>query len=427
VSELRTDALPAPERVRPRRLLVIGASPMRAAAFATWRSMGLEVVLVDGHSGGRYEDLVNEFWALDARDGSADVARLTEIARSCDGVTTAADDSQATAAAIAEDLGMVGIGREAAAAARSKARQRALCERTGMPVPRWKEVRQADDVHEFFFDGPRPAVLKPVDSAGGAAAMRVTTSEEAVRHWPVVRTLSRSRTGILEDFIEAPRELCVDAVVAEKRPVFVSIAECIHLGTIGFVCTSAAYATHQEEREDGRHLVEQLVSALGFSDGVVHAEFKVDGDVWTMLETALRPGGAYLAECTVRVTGVDLYEAQARLAIGEDPPVPAARQPVAPYAQTRFLVGEGQVRNFVPPAKIVAQLPDVKVVNQQLGPGQLLRVPLSDAGRGGYALGWGSDRESLDAQLRQAIALLGREMGVAVVEDDGTVRTGIAA
>ena len=425
--ERSADALPGPEWVGRRRLLVVGASPMRAAAFATWHSMGLEVVLVDGHSGGRYEDLANEFWALDARDGSADVARLTEIARGCDGVTTVADDSQATVAAIAEDLGMVGLGREAAAAARSKARQRALCERAGMPTPRWKEVRQADDVHEFFFDGPRPAVLKPVDGAGGVAAMRVTTSEEAARHWPVVRTLSRSRTGVLEDFIEAPRELCVDAVVAGERPVFVSIAECIHLGTIGFVCTSAAYATHQEEREDGRRLVEQLVSALGFSDGVVHAEFKVDGDVWTMLETALRPGGAYLAECTVRATGVDLYEAQARLALGVDPAVPPTRQPVAPYAQTRFLVGEGQVRNFVPPAKIVAQLPDVKVVNQQLGPGQLLRVPLSDAGRGGYALGWGSDRESLDAQLRQAIALLGREMGVAVVEDDGTIRTDIAA
>lgn len=418
-------ALPGAEYVGPKRLLVVGASPMRAAAFATWRNMGLEVVLVDGHSTGRYEDLVNEFWAFDARDQSADLARITEIASGCDGITTVADDSQATVAAIAEDLGLVGLGRDAGLAARSKAMQRALCEKGGMPVPRWHRVQSTEDLEEFFADGARPAVLKPVDGAGGVAAVRVTGLEDAVRQWPVVRTLSPARTAVVEDFIEG-REVCVDAVVAQGRPEFVSICDCDHLGTMGFVCVSAAYATEQPDRDAGRRVLEQLVTAIGFADGLVHAEFKIDDGVWRMLETGLRPGGAFLPELTVRVTGVDLYEAQARLALGIEPVVPEPRRPVAPYAQSRYLVAEGQVRRFVPPAKILAQLPDVKVVNQQVAPGQNLRVPLSDAGRGGYAMGWGSNRESLDAQLRQAITMLGREMGLVVHGQDAD-GSGIAA
>jgi biotin carboxylase len=399
------------------KLLVVGANQTRAAAFAVWRSMGLELVLVDGHSDNRYEQLAHEFWPLDARDGSADTERIAELARGCDGITTLADESQATVAAVAEEVGLPGLGREAGMASRSKTQQRALCAAAGMPVPRWQTVRGPDDLQEFFSDGPRPAVLKPVDNAGGAGAIPVGDLDDAAREWPVVRSFSPSRTAILEDFIEG-REVCVDAVVAGGRPVFACITDAGHLGTSGFVLVSHKWATEQPEREAAQEAVGQLASALGFTEGMVHAEFKISGDGWMLLETGLRPGGAFISEVSVRVTGVDLYAAQARLALGLDPPLPPAREPVAPFAQARFLIAEGQVKRFVPPAKILAELPDVKVVNQELHPGQHARVPFSDGGRAGYAYGWGDDAESLDAQLQHALATLGKQMGLTVHADE---------
>src|SRR5258708_22296094 len=86
-----------PAATSPQRLLVIGASVMREAAFAVWRQMGLEIVLADGFSTGRYEHLVHEFVPLDPRDGSADLPELTALARTCAGVVTLADHSQLTA------------------------------------------------------------------------------------------------------------------------------------------------------------------------------------------------------------------------------------------------------------------------------------------------------------------------------------------
>jgi len=400
------------------RLLVVGASQMRAAAFASWRQLGLEIVLVDGHSQGRYEDLATEFWALDARDGSADVGRIRELARGCDGITTLTDDSQRTVAVLAEELGLPGVGAAAGTAARSKALQRSLCQRAGMRVPRWQKVTGEDDLRAFYADGPAAAVIKPVDSAGGAGALRVENVAEAVRHWPVVRSLSASRAAIIEEFMEG-REVCVDAVVSGGEPSFVSVVDCEHMRTIGFLCTSSSYATVQPDQEPATVMIRQIISALDVGDGIVHAEFKIDGDCWTTVEVGLRPGGALVPELTVKVSGVDLYAAQALLALGHKPAVPAApAPPEAPYAQARYLVGEGQVRRFVPPADILANLPDVRVVNQQAGPGQRMRIPLSEAGRAGYAFGWGTDRLRLDAQLREAIALLGLGMGLTVRGND---------
>jgi biotin carboxylase len=410
-------AAAGPHYVGPKRLLVVGANQTRAGAFPVWRSMGLEVVLVDGHSDTRYENLANEFWPYDAHDGSSDAERIAELARGCDGITTLADESQAMVAAIADEVGLRGLGTQAGKAARSKTLQRSLCAAAGMQVPRWSAVRGLDDLREFFSDGARPAVLKPVDAAGGAGAMPVGDFDDAAREWPIARTFSPSRTAIVEDFIEG-HEVCVDAVVVDGRAIFVCITDAGHLGTGGFVLTSHRWATHRPEREAAQRAIGRLASALGFSEGMVHAEFKIDGDRWMLLETGLRPGGAFIPEVSVRVTGVDLYEAQARLALGVEPPVLAVREPVAPYAQARFLIAEGQVKRFVPPAKILAQLPDVKVVNQEVWPGQPVRIPLSDGGRAGYAYGWGSDPESLDDQLQQALRMLGEQMGLTVHADE---------
>lgn len=397
-----------------RRLLVLGASPMRAAAFASWRQAGLQVVLVDGYSTGRYEDLASEFWAWDPRDGTADLERITELAAGCHGITTVADDSQHTVALVAEKLGLPGVGSGAGAAARSKALQRARCGQAGMRVPRWRKVQSADDIRDFYADGPRPAVLKPVDGAGGVGAMRVESAAEAARHWPVVRSLTPARTAVIEDFIEG-REVCVDAVVVGGRSVFVMVVDVGHMPGVGFLNNAANYPADQPDRAAATPMVQQIVDALGVDVGIVHAEFKVDGGEWVMVETGLRPGGAFVPELTLRVTGVDLYAVQAQLALGQPPAVTAGTvpgQPEAPYAQARFLIGEGQVRRFVPPATVLTGLPDVRVVHQLVGTGQRIRVPLSEAGRAGYAYGWGTDPRALDAQLREAIARLAAGTGL---------------
>jgi biotin carboxylase len=398
-----------------RRLLVVGATSMRWAAFTTWRRLGIEVVLVDGHSADRYEHLADEFWPLDARDATADLDAIREIGRTCDGVTTLADGSQHTAAAIAEDLGLPGVGRAAASVARSKLRQRALFEGTQVRVPRWRHAGSADDLHAFFADGARPAVLKPIDSAGSSGVLRVDGADDALRQWPVVRSLSPSHTVIVEDYIEG-REVCVDAVVNRGEPVFVSVCEAEYTGPEGFIAVSALYAADQPDLAAATREIGLIASVLGLRDATVHAEFKIDGDRWSLLETALRPGGALVPELTRRVRGVDLYEVMARLAFGEPDLLPPGGPAPASsaFAQVRFLVGSGQVRRFVPPGEVVRGLPDVRIVGQFAGPGRRVRRPVSEEGRAGYAVGWGPHRERLDGQLREAVSRLAGEMGLTV-------------
>lgn len=405
------------------RLLVVGASVMREGAFAVWRRAGLRIVVADGYSTGRYEHLADEFLALDPRDGSADLTALVALARTCDGVVTLADNSQVTAATVAQEAGLPGIGPRTAAIARSKLLQRRLGQAGGLPVPRWRHVQNADDIAEFFAGSTAPAVLKPVDSAGSAGVLRVGDAREARRQWPVVRLMSPSRTVLVEEYVEG-REVCVDAAVVDGEPAFVSFCDAEYVGPEGFIAVSASYAAERPERAVAADAIREVARVYGLRNGVMQAEYKIDGDRWTLLEVTFRPGGALVPDLHERVGGVNLYEVQARLALGLAPalPEPDPDSPPAPYAQVRFLVGSGHVRAFVPPATVLRGLPDVRVVNQLVRTGQRVRHPLSEEGRAGYAVGWGDDRQRLDAQLREAISRLGREMGIVEHAASGDAR-----
>jgi biotin carboxylase len=398
---------------------VVGASVMREAAFALWREMGLQIVLADGYSTGRYEHLVSEFVPLDPRDGSADLAELVALARTCAGVVTLADNSQITAATVARDVGHPGIAPELADIARSKLLQRRLGSDGGLAVPRWRHVRAASDIDEFYAHHAGPAVLKPVDCAGSAGVLRVRDGVEGRRQWPVVRLMSPSHTVVIEEFV-AGREVCVDAVVVGGAPAFVSVCDAEYVGPDGFIAVSATYSAVQRDRAAATAEIARIASAYGLRDGVMQAEYKVDGDRWVLLEVTFRPGGALVPDLTAMVTGVNLYEVQARLALGLSPaiaPVDPSWSAV-PVAQVRFLVGTGVVRAFVPPAQIMRGLPAVRVVNQLARPGQRVRLPLSEDGRAGYAVGWGAERREVDAQLRTAIGRMAEQMGITQHLDD---------
>lgn len=409
-------------------LAVLGASPMRESAFVEWRAMGLQVLLLDGYSSARYDLLADDFYPVDARDGRAAVDRLVELARGCDGVTTLSDGSQATAALVAERLGLPGVGQERAAVARSKWLQRKLLARAGIAVPRWRRVNEVDDIGAFYAEASGRAVIKPVDSAGSAGVLAVDEEAEARRQWPVVRSLSASHTAVIEEFLPG-REVCVDAVIVGEQPVFVSVVDCEYGAGHGFIATSAKYTTHSPDHAAAQSQMAAIAAALRLNEGLLHAEFKIDGDRWTPLEFALRPGGALVPELTRRVKGIDLYRAQALIALGAADELPRAVElPVrAPHAQIRFLVGEGLVRRFVPPAAVVAGLPHVRLVSQFAGPGARVRTPVSEEGRAGCVAGWGADPRALDEQLRIAVERLGSAMGLVVEGPPAPARADVPA
>lgn len=408
------ETVPPPRRDQ--ALLVIGADALRTAAFVTWARQGWRVVLADGSSHARYEHAVDEFHAVDARDESSDVESLARLGAGVDAVVTLADGSQITAAMVAHELGLPGPGVSAARTARSKARQRAAAAAAGLAVPAWRAVQCPDDIRAFYAGRHRAAVLKPVDAAASTAVYRVDDEASALSRWSEVHRFSPTATGIVEEYVPGP-EISVEAVFARKRLVFSSVTRKVSGGPSGFLELGHVIRPRAAEPDASRAAAEvkQVAKAWELGSGVMHAEFKIGADRWTLVEAAVRPAGDLIPELVRRTHGVDLYALQCAVA-SEAKELPVARADNGVTSAIRFALGTGMVRRFVSPAEVLAGLPDVRVANQLVEAGRRVGRVHGNWGRVAYALGASADAGRLDAQLTTALDRLVAAIGL--VADD---------
>ncbi|MEQ4724887.1 ATP-grasp domain-containing protein [Nonomuraea sp. B19D2] len=306
-----------------------------------------------------------------------------------------------------------GPGVGAARIARSKIRQREVCQRHGLTGPRHSAVTGPDDLVRFFATGVQAAVLKPADSSASAAVFAVHGVEEALDRWPRVRAISPSRTGIVEEYLSGA-EASVEAVVRDGKLIFSSLTRKQTGGPTGFL--EVAHTTDRADRPNAalNALVRDLIAAWQVESAVLHVEVKLDGGRPVLLEATVRPAGDYITELVSAVHGRDLYLDQARLALGQ--PLAVDRPASARRAEVRFLLASGIVRRNVAPVEVLAGLTDVKIVRQLAAAGCRLPPLTANWARAGYALGWSTDDgDSLTRQLRTAVSELGKLMGASEI------------
>src|SRR6185295_14921086 len=100
-----------------------------------------------------------------------------------DGVLTVSADSAVPAvAALAERLGLPGIGVETAHLMTHKVAMRRRLADTGVPQPRFAAVRSLSERRRAADEVGFPAVLKPADSGGQRGVFRVESLDDVDRH-----------------------------------------------------------------------------------------------------------------------------------------------------------------------------------------------------------------------------------------------------
>ena len=111
-----------------------------------------------------------------------DLDAVTEVGRrhGVDGVlTVSADRAVPIVAAIAERLGLPGIGSDAARKVTHKVAMRRALGDAGVPQPRFAALRNVAEAHAAAATVGFPAVLKAADSAGQRGLFRVDLADAA--------------------------------------------------------------------------------------------------------------------------------------------------------------------------------------------------------------------------------------------------------
>jgi biotin carboxylase len=374
-------------------VLFVGAGRHQRRAILRAKELGLRVAAIDRNPesvGLREVDLA-------APVDFADVGASIEAARRIgpNGVLTiSADRAVPVVAAIAEALGLPGIGPEAAHLLTHKVAMRGRLAEAGVPQPRYAAARTLREArlagHEVGF----PSVLKPADSGGQRAIFRLQSIDDLEAHLHAALAESPTGEAIVEEYVDGV-ELNGIAIARGGEVEPLTLSDRLRPPGIGFgvgwihVYPSSIYGDQLAEAEE---VLVRAVRALGLRDGIAFPQLiaTADGGV-RVVEVAARIPGGQMADLVRHAIGVDLVEVALRQALGEEVPDELVRPSAAQPLAIRFFTAQpgplptGKVRRVGSLEKIRA-FPGVVQAESYIVPGETIRPVRLDGDRRGYVI-----------------------------------------
>jgi biotin carboxylase len=398
-------------------VLFLGAGRHQRAAILRAKELGLRVAAVDGNPD-----------ALALKDADvAEVVNFVEIPRAIefaerirpDGVLTITSDRAVVAvAAVAEALGLAGLGVDVAVGLTHKVEMRRRLERAGIPQPRFGSARTLEEARAAVEHVGFPLVIKPADSGGQRGVFRLDSLDQLGDAFPESLALSRGREVIVEEFVEG-MEMNAMCVVRDGEVTHLTLSDRHRPPGLGFaVGWIHAYPAqlNGSGTAEAETMIEQTLRSLGLRNGIGFPQLiaRPDGRI-LMIEVAARIPGGQMADLVRHAVGVDLVEVALRLALGEPVPdelcAPKYRQPVA----IRFFTAQpgplplGRVRSVATLDRVLAA-PGVVQADSYIVPGETIRPVQRDGDRRGYVIAVGADGPEALERSERAAALVGVEV-----------------
>jgi biotin carboxylase len=374
-------------------VLMVGAGRHQRRAIQRACEVGLRVVAVDRNPEAPGLAAADEGEVVDFTD----IEAVIEAGRrhGVNGVlTVSADRAVPVVAAVAEALGLPGIGVETSHLMTHKVAMRRLFAERGVPQPAFAALRGMSERHAALAATGVPAVLKPADSGGQRGVFRIGSLDDLEAHLHAALAESRGGEAIVESYHEG-LELNGLAVARDGDVELLTLSDRLRPPGIGFgvgwthLYPSTLFGDPLERAEE---TVINAIHALGLRNGIAFPQVIVseDGEC-RVVEVAARIPGGQMADLARHAVGIDLVDVALRQALGVGVPdelvKPRFSQPLA----IKFLTASpgplptGLVQSVGSLDKVLA-FPGVVQAELYLRPGETIRPVRLDGDRRGYVI-----------------------------------------
>jgi len=194
--------------MKQKTVMIIGAADEHCIGIKTAQRLGLNVFATDGNPASVGFEIAESFAVASTYDEKATLAVANDFISKnghLDGVMTLASDVPYTVAYVAEKLGLPGIGIESARIASEKVLMKEKFQERGVPMPMFKEVRDANELGLFADEVGMPLVVKPVDSRGARGVQLIRKREQLASAYSVAKEYSPSGRVLVEQYLSGPQ------------------------------------------------------------------------------------------------------------------------------------------------------------------------------------------------------------------------------
>ena len=318
-----------------RILFVMGSYYGKRHLYEHALEAGVNMVVLDGPGhwtqGAVQEGLFERFIEVDLGPtetlAERAFAAIKDSGLHFDAIATFEDGAGPLTALLATALGLPGHPLLSIGFSKNKIFTREVCVEAGIPSPRFFRIKSEADLDAAGSYVGFPAVLKPISGFSSIATYLV--DDKTALYQRYTQTVSEAKGHLktkgvhsdddleliwakgfdmtLEEFLDG-EEFDVDILLSEGEPVYANVIRDLpqpHLKEVGSQMPPAFPADKQVELIA---FAEQVLGALGFTDGAFHVEVKYTSNGPRLVEVNARIGGGPIYYFHRHVWGVDLVK-----------------------------------------------------------------------------------------------------------------------
>ena len=378
-------ANPHPRSGTRSRILILGAGIYQLPLIQRAKQMGFETHVVS--YAGDFPGIViaDHFHELDTTDIPGVVALAKRIKVDAV-VTSGADVCVPTVGAVCDALGLPGITRGVAELISSKDTFRTFQSANGMHAPRFTIIEERTQLPIALATLRPPLILKPVDSSGSRGIVRIETSalDRAGDSFDYARAFSRCGRVCIEEVLPGI-EVGGNALLYEGRVVFLAITA-KHMER--FLVRGHSYPCNigPLQQKAVRREIELACALLNYRNGALNFDVMVHGEEATIIEFGARLGGNGLTDLIAHAFDYDIENDILRLALGDAPKVPEARE-VRPCGSWVFGVScRGHLEKTSTLDELRKTVPEAYAISHASSAGAPVQPFVHNANQLGYVL-----------------------------------------
>ena len=309
-----------------KKIMILGASILQLPAIEKAKEMGLDVIAVDMNPeavGFGVEGVVKEVISTIDTPAIVEAAKKHQI----DGIMTLATDMpMRSVAAVAKEMGLVGIDADTALKATNKAEMRKALQAGGVPIPKFYKVANEEEYMKAVKNFTVPFIVKPADSSGSRGIYEVQdiNDQKSIKEaYKYCKPFSRVGDVVVEEYMSGP-EVSVETLSINGECHVIQITDKLTTGAPHYVEMGHSQPTRLGE-ETANKIKEVAIAAnkaIGIKNGPSHTEIIVTSEGPKIVELGARLGGDCITTHLVPLsTGVDMVECCIKIALGEEPDI----------------------------------------------------------------------------------------------------------
>lgn len=324
------------------KALVLAGGFPQIALIEELKSRGITVLLADYYANPVAKPYADAFFQV----STLDVPAITELARKEEVdflITACTDQALLTVAQVSETLHLpCYIDYQTALNVTNKSYMKKMFEEHGISTA--KHIG-AMELGVDKLKGMRyPLIVKPADCNSSKGVKKVYNAEELAIGFEEASKLSRTKTVIIEEYIEG-LEITVDVQVENGKAHVLSKAYSDKIADDDkFVIFRTRYPVAEKEcvHEQIEKTAQQIADAFGLKNSMMLIQMISDGERVYVLEFSARTGGGVKYRLIKMVSGFDVISAVVDLTLGKIPHV-EKMESTAPFISNVFIYCESGV------------------------------------------------------------------------------------